>query len=144
MIVGMLGPEAWEEGWSSHSLVVGLRWPVMTVLPSRVITADLLAKVAVHPLSHSCSMDIREPDARDGKMWASFAAEDKFSSWRFAVCAAWILSWLGRRTLMPLVTGRMSGYGCSLRGVGWDEKKWGVAPVSRTTLLQECWVCTNV
>ena len=60
-------PDGWEVGVSSQSFDVGLRWPVMTVLPSRVITADLLVKVAVHPLSHNWPTDIREPDAREGK-----------------------------------------------------------------------------
>ena len=27
----------------------------------------LLVKVAVHPLSHNCPTEIREPEARDGK-----------------------------------------------------------------------------
>ena len=66
LIDGVEGIDGWEVGVSSHSLYVGLRWPVMTVFPSRVITADLSVKVAVHPLSHNWPMDIREPEARDG------------------------------------------------------------------------------
>ena len=44
---------------------------------------------------------------------------------------------------MPLVVGRTLVNCCLSNGVGWEEKKWCVAPVSNTILLQECWVCTN-
>ena len=75
-------------GVSSHSLDVGLRRPVMTGFPWRVMIADLLVKVAVQPLSQSCPIDMREPEAREGKTWTSFAAGGKFGSLSFALCVA--------------------------------------------------------
>ena len=90
----------------------------MIVLPFRVMTAEVSVKVAVQPLSHNCPMDMREPDARVGNRWTSLAAEGKFGNLRFAVCVAWMLSLLGRRTLIPLDTGRMlvRGRSCEVDG----------------------------
>ena len=92
LMEGVIGVDEGLEGRSSHSLDIGLRWPVMTVLPFRVMTAEVLVKVAVQPLSHNCPMDMREPDAREGNKWTSLAAEGKCGKSRFALCVAWILS----------------------------------------------------
>ena len=43
-----------------HKLVVGERSPIMTVLLLYVIVAECWSKCAVHPVSHSCPMEIRE------------------------------------------------------------------------------------
>ena len=85
---GLEGREGCTVGVSSHNLDVGLRQPVMTGLPLRVMIADLLVKVAVHPLSHNCPIDMREPEAREGKTWTSLAAGGKFGSLSFAWCVA--------------------------------------------------------
>ena len=84
----MEGPGGCSVGVSSHSLDVGLRRPVMTGLPLWVTIADLFVKVAVQPLSHSCPIDMREPEAREGKTWTSLAAGGKCGSLSFALCVA--------------------------------------------------------
>ena len=55
-----------------HRLVVGDRWPTMTVLFSYVMVAVVLSKVAVQPESQSCPIDRRE-FCREGIVCASCA-----------------------------------------------------------------------
>ena len=71
------------------------------------MTAAESVKVAVQPLSQSWPTDKREPEARDGKTCTSLAAGGKWLLLRFALCVDVMRSWLGRRTLMGLVVGRM-------------------------------------
>lgn len=57
-----------------HSRVAGLRWPVKTVVPSKLIAAVSAVSVAVHPASHSWPMEMRELGVSWGTMCAARAA----------------------------------------------------------------------
>ena len=62
-------------GFSSivHNLLFCLV-PCIIILPFRKMKSLFLSKVAVHPASHSCPMERRDPDARWGKMCVLLAS----------------------------------------------------------------------
>jgi hypothetical protein len=53
--------------------VVGDRWPRRMREPFNVMCTASEWKVAIHPWSQRRPMERREPDERDGKIWASLA-----------------------------------------------------------------------
>jgi hypothetical protein len=57
-----------------HSRVAGLRWPVKTVVPSKLIAAVSAVSIAVHPASHSWPVEMREFGMSWGTMCATRAA----------------------------------------------------------------------
>jgi hypothetical protein len=66
-----------------------------------LIFTEIESKIAVHPKSQSWPMEMREPEARSGKMWALHAPEGKEGRIRSAV---WVESRVlpsGKRTEIP-------------------------------------------
>jgi len=65
-------------------------------------TSTLLeVKRAVQPWSQSWPMEMSDPEARDGKMWADPACGGSDGRGRVAVWLEVIDPWLGTRTEMP-------------------------------------------
>ena len=55
------------EGSRCHKDVAGCRWPRRMVFPLRDTTASVSVNVAEQPESHSCPIDKRLPEAKEGK-----------------------------------------------------------------------------
>ena len=53
-----------------HNWLLEVRVPLSTSLPFLVMVQDVLLNHALHPSSHSCPTEQREPDAKDKKIWA--------------------------------------------------------------------------
>jgi hypothetical protein len=79
--------------------------PVSRTRSSRVIVTTLWVNTALHPRPHSCPMDRREWDFKDGQVWARQADKGRPCTGRVPV---WVLlMWAppGRLTAMPFVVG---------------------------------------
>jgi len=70
-------------------------------------------------------MEIRDPDARNGKMWASRAAAGRNGRARLHVCVEWMVPPSGSWAVMPGIAARLFVNGASM------VTKCPVAPVSR-------------
>jgi hypothetical protein len=71
-------------------------------------------------------MEMRDPDARYGKMWASRAAAGKNGKFRLHVCVDWMVPPLGSWAVIPGIAVCLFVNGASV------VMKCPVAPVSRT------------
>ena len=67
----------------------------------RVTIAAVLVKVAEQPESHSCPMDNKLPEAKEGNKWTDVAELGRDGKLIFAVWVDLILELLGRRTSIP-------------------------------------------
>ena len=116
------------------------RDPCMIILPLWNMYNLFLSNNAVHPASHSCPMDNREPDARCGNTCTFRASGGKFVMFNIAVCVDCIRAALGNMTSMPLcvgcisVSGRFTLMYCPIASfvIPSPSKKCPVAPVSAT------------
>ena len=68
---------------------------------------------------------MRDPEARNGKMWASRAAAGRNGRARLHVCVEWMMPPSGRWAVMPGMAARLFVNGASV------VTKCPVAPVSR-------------
>jgi hypothetical protein len=68
---------------------------------------------------------MRDPDARNGKMWASRAAAGRNGRARLHVCVDWMVPPSGNWAVMPGIAARLFVNGASV------VTKCPVAPVSR-------------
>ena len=135
-------------GWLSGALVTELQFgggagmwrcqrpvgpvlePVRMVALSRVMLTASAVNVAMQPWSHSVPMEIREPEARVGKMCAWQADGGRWGMLSRAVCVESMVLPSGRTTAMLGVAGRWWKLGACM------VMKWPVAPVSATQLLE--------
>ena len=62
-----------------------------------------LVKMASHPASHSCAMEMREADFKFGNILANLADSGKFGIGSNASCVLWMMWLLGRRTDMGVL-----------------------------------------
>ena len=79
--------------------------PYMSILPLLNMYSFFLSKSAVHPASHSCPIDRREPDAKFGKMCVVFPCCGKPCMSSSAMCVDRMRAEFGRRTSIPLFVG---------------------------------------
>lgn len=85
-----------------HSCVMAERVPVRMVSPlGRWMETVESENVAVQPWSQRTPTEMREPEARVGKMWACRAERGRPGMASLAVCVEVMVLPLGRRTVMP-------------------------------------------
>ena len=77
-------------------------------------------------------MEIRDPDARNGKIWASRAAAGRNGRARLHVCVDWIVPPSGSWAVIPGIAARLFVNGASV------ITKCPVAPMSRL-VGDFCW-----
>jgi hypothetical protein len=95
-----------DDGWVMvHSLLD--RWPWRMILPWRNTYNLFLVNSALHPASQSWPIDRRDPDANDGNRWTVRAVIGRCGMSSSPMCVARIVSLLGRRTVMPVLVGRV-------------------------------------
>jgi len=82
--------------------------------------------VAVQSASHSCPMEMREPEPllRAGNRWALVAFGGRVGIWRYASSVESMEAPLGRETAMGIWAGRLLMQGAVV------VRKWPVQPVS--------------
>jgi hypothetical protein len=93
--------------WSRGPVKIGL-------FSCRMVTL-LLVKMALLPLSQSCTMEIRAWSARAGKMCAVWAAAGRPGRYNAAVCVERMVLPSGRYTLMGLCVGTLLVHGLLTR-----------------------------
>ena len=82
----------------SHSLLMGFRYPFNIIFPFNVILTISFSKIALHPASHSCAMEMREDDVKWGKMRASLSDSGSSGIGRKASCVFCIILPAGNLT----------------------------------------------
>ena len=80
-----LGGGKGGEGSRCHKDVVGCRRPRRMGVPLRVTIEDVLVKVAEQPESHSCPMDNKLSEAKEGNKWTDVAEMGRDGKLIFAV-----------------------------------------------------------
>ena len=66
-----------------------------------------LRNTAAHPTSHSLPMDSKDPDAKEGKMWASVAEVGRVGICKCAVCVDVMCSPFGKTATIGVFAGLM-------------------------------------
>ena len=74
------------EGSRCHKDVAGCRWPRNMVLPLRETIASVSVNVAEQPESHSCPIDNKLPEAKDGNKWTLVAGLGREGKLMLALC----------------------------------------------------------
>ena len=82
----------------SHKLFTGFLCPCKMSFSSFVILTVSLSKIALHPASHNCAIEISDAEVNCGKIRASLADSGKPGIGKNASCVFWMRWLFGRRT----------------------------------------------
>ena len=75
----------------SHKLLMGFLYPFNMVFPFNVMLTVSLSKIALHPASHNCPMEMREDEVKCGKIRASLADSGSSGIGRKTSCVFFII-----------------------------------------------------
>ena len=116
-------------GRSKHQrCVLGDRVPPKTCMPSFAMDTEVAVKVVMQPWSQSCPMEIKDPVASLGKMWAWQAESGREGMSKVAVWLDWMVLPSGRSTVMLGLAGIFCRTGAEL------VRKCPVQPVSAMSM----------
>ena len=82
----------------SHKLLMGFLYPFNIVFPFNVMLTISFSKMALHPASHNCPMEMREDVVKCGKILASLAFSGSSGIGRKTSCVFLIIRPAGNLT----------------------------------------------